>query len=349
MDVTQLIQDHQGLLTWLAKKNNNAFSMQLEEDVFIQTDPKQLIQALIQIILNAGKYTTNGSIKLIIKGHGQHVIFDVQDTGQGMPQDEINQVLTSIDQNDMRLVDAFSTLGLGLVVVHRFCRNSQSKLICTSQKSQGTTIQIIHPIAPAIALSPSQTMVGFTNNQAELKSVQASIQRLPGWGAQLVEIASVHELAPVQVALIDLDIGFNAMAKVMRVLKSKNAQTNIILFYNHRFIAVSACLKLSKDALRQIDQWLPSSAQSLICDLDSEDDRMMVANALSNRTIEDDYSYRHSIDARIISLNKFKLSIKEPVILIIDSIQSLKDWITEYGQPDVELNRLNLFSDRFKQ
>ena len=64
VDVVQLIKEHESLLKWLAQKNNNVFSMQLEQGLYIQTDPKQLIQSLIQIILNAGKYTTNGKIEL---------------------------------------------------------------------------------------------------------------------------------------------------------------------------------------------------------------------------------------------------------------------------------------------
>ena len=186
VNIDDLIDEHQALFRWLVQNPSNTFSIDLEPGLTIQTDPKQLVQAIIQIILNADKYTNNGHINVSIKQHGQHVIFEIDDSGQGMPQDDINQVLTSLDQNDMRLVDAFSTLGLGLVVVHRFCRNSQSKLICTSVKSSGTTIQIIHPIKSNVSVLPSKNVVIITNNHLFFKPLQSEFQWLPGWGCQLL-------------------------------------------------------------------------------------------------------------------------------------------------------------------
>ena len=155
----------------------------------------------------------------------------------------------------------------------------------------------------------------------------------------------MHDLAPTQLALIDLEIGFNAMVSAIKALKQKNSATHIVLFYKHRFIVVSACIKLSKDMLTLLDQWLPESAQSLICELDSDDDHNRVIESLPNRVVETEYSYRHNIDARIVSLSRFKLSMKEPVILVIDSIQSLKDWVVTFGQPETDLPGLSLFSD----
>ena len=72
----------------------------------------------------------------------------------------------------MALVDAFSTLGLGLVLIHRFCRNINAKLICMSNEGGGTTIQIIHPLKTTIEIVNTKKVVFISEQPISLKNIR---------------------------------------------------------------------------------------------------------------------------------------------------------------------------------
>ena len=67
-----ILNTHEELLTWLAARNNNKFKILISDEREITTDPNQLLQSLIQLILNASKYTQDGIITCEITGHGAH-------------------------------------------------------------------------------------------------------------------------------------------------------------------------------------------------------------------------------------------------------------------------------------
>ena len=132
-----VLNDLKPLFLELCRHNNNTFSMDVS-DCKIESDAVQLRQAMIQLVHNASKYTKNGTVSVNVYADGTNAFIVVSDTGVGMSQDKLNDVLTQLDQDDLTTIDAFSTLGLGLVLVHRFCRNINAKLICARKVSRDT-------------------------------------------------------------------------------------------------------------------------------------------------------------------------------------------------------------------
>lgn len=58
----------------------------------IKTDPKRLKQILFNIIGNAIKFTFSGSITVSVDCRDEYLITEVQDTGIGIKNEEINQL-----------------------------------------------------------------------------------------------------------------------------------------------------------------------------------------------------------------------------------------------------------------
>ena len=148
--IDDLMTELRPIFDALSKKITNQVEYEIQEGVVITSDKVQLKQALIQLMHNASKYTENGQIKWSVSADQNHTFFKISDSGMGMDQEKVNDVLTQLDQNDMRLIDAFSTLGLDFALIHRFCRNVHAKLICLSEPNRGTTIEIIHPLSVSI-------------------------------------------------------------------------------------------------------------------------------------------------------------------------------------------------------
>ena len=78
---------------------------------YLYTDEIKLRQVLINLISNALKFTHKGQIKLIVclpakrevnkekQGETAHLIFEVKDTGEGIQQEELNQLFDKVNQH----------------------------------------------------------------------------------------------------------------------------------------------------------------------------------------------------------------------------------------------------------
>jgi len=59
---------------------------------YIHADQGKLRQTLINILGNAVKFTPQGSITLRVRSEGKRLLFEVEDTGVGIAQEEIDMV-----------------------------------------------------------------------------------------------------------------------------------------------------------------------------------------------------------------------------------------------------------------
>lgn len=106
--------------------------------------------ALNNLISNALKFTTsNGSVTLFVSSTEQRILFKVQDTGIGIP----NNLTTKIFGNDQHAkaasnlgTDGEIGTGLGLDVVEKYVNIHNGKVWVESEEGVGTTFYIEIPI-----------------------------------------------------------------------------------------------------------------------------------------------------------------------------------------------------------
>lgn len=98
------------------------FSTILPDPFVITTDQNRVRQVLINLLTNAEKSTTHGSITLECKltDHGKNIMFVVTDTGVGIPKEKIHEIF----QRFSKLDKSKPGTGLGLDI----CRTIASKL-----------------------------------------------------------------------------------------------------------------------------------------------------------------------------------------------------------------------------
>lgn len=88
VDISALLD---GVLMVAEQMVDNEIGLTLETDIdnnlpFIEADPERLSQALLQYIHNATKFTQKGTITLRVKKEPNNILFEVRDTGIGIPE-----------------------------------------------------------------------------------------------------------------------------------------------------------------------------------------------------------------------------------------------------------------------
>lgn len=125
--------------------------------VHIQSDPDRIRQILINLISNALKFTSSGSVVITAQageagGVQGQVIVSVADTGVGIPESFLQKIFSPFTQVDETMTRSHGGTGLGLTIVHQLLTLMDGHIGVTSQVGKGSvftaTIPFIHPEDP---------------------------------------------------------------------------------------------------------------------------------------------------------------------------------------------------------
>jgi len=115
------------------------------EIVELQLDEQQMIQALINVVRNAGDAIetkrrndpeAEGRIEIRTRSDRKHVWIFITDTGCGIAQEDLQRIL------EPYYTTKFGGTGLGMMVVYRVVREHNGRLHIQSELDLGTTITI---------------------------------------------------------------------------------------------------------------------------------------------------------------------------------------------------------------
>jgi signal transduction histidine kinase len=108
-------------------------------------DKYRLSQVLKNLLVNAVKFTDNGSITIGAKKKGDHVLIFVEDTGIGISKNELKKVFTKFYQaytGDDRKNEG---TGLGLFICREILQKHKGKIWVESQLGKGSKFVIQLP------------------------------------------------------------------------------------------------------------------------------------------------------------------------------------------------------------
>ncbi|MEM8910926.1 MAG: ATP-binding protein [Planctomycetota bacterium] len=126
----------------------------------IESDPTRLRQVITNLVGNAIKFTTTGSVSIFAamrQNDGEssstsssaHVIrIDVVDTGIGMTPDQQAKIFESFSQADSATTRKFGGTGLGLSISRQLAEALGGSLTVSSKIGMGSTFRIELPISP---------------------------------------------------------------------------------------------------------------------------------------------------------------------------------------------------------
>jgi len=116
-------------------------------DVHVFADENRLRQILLNLIVNAIKFTPRGgriAVRLASEEEGAH--FCVEDTGRGLTPEQIQRVFERFYQADTP--ETRSGLGLGLHIVHGLVTLHEGRVWVESAPGKGSKFHFILPAQP---------------------------------------------------------------------------------------------------------------------------------------------------------------------------------------------------------
>jgi len=109
----------------------------------IQADENRLKQVLINLIDNSLKFTgSNGTIKVHSRCKQGQVIITVEDTGAGIPEQDLPHVFQKFYKGDSQAAGS----GLGLSIAEQIIKLHGGQLSINSREGAGTTVEIALPV-----------------------------------------------------------------------------------------------------------------------------------------------------------------------------------------------------------
>lgn len=149
--LNDVVKDLKNLFDPILKQKSLQFNIIIDEDVnkSIETDRLRLDQVLRNLLSNAAKFTSKGSITLHIKNDPKQkdfVIFSVKDTGIGIPADKQKVIFEAFQQADGSTRRKFGGTGLGLSISREIARLLGGELTLTSKENEGSDFSLIIPV-----------------------------------------------------------------------------------------------------------------------------------------------------------------------------------------------------------
>jgi len=122
-------------------------------------DERRLRQMLINLLSNAIKFTVRGQITLTVQRHSAQVEFKVEDTGIGIPADQLEQIFQPFTQLDHDLNRQYDGTGLGLALTRQLAQLHGGYLRVESVVGQGSCFFLRLPVQGPESSATSPTAV----------------------------------------------------------------------------------------------------------------------------------------------------------------------------------------------
>ncbi|MGK5090125.1 ATP-binding protein [Bdellovibrionota bacterium FG-2] len=228
-DLAQLIDETKNMLLFAAEQKGIGLFVELFPDTpsALVSDPGRLRQILTNLIGNAIKFTSQGSVLLRIRALSQtdtsaQLFFEIRDSGIGISHSGVRKLFQAFSQADASTTRKYGGTGLGLSISKRLVEMMNGEIGVLSREGQGSnfwfTIAVKKDLAPQLVLgehreeqgSPLPQLTGrilvVEDNPVNQKVALAMLSKL-GFAADAVgngkeALAALHTL-PYDLVLMD--------------------------------------------------------------------------------------------------------------------------------------------------
>lgn len=112
----------------------------------IYTDKHKIDGILSNLIRNAIKYTSSGTVEFGSRIENENLILQVSDTGIGIPEDKANIIFDRFVQVDSSLNKGYEGAGIGLSIVKGYVEALNGTIQLDSEVGKGSTFEVILPL-----------------------------------------------------------------------------------------------------------------------------------------------------------------------------------------------------------
>ncbi len=227
-DIREVINNIYKTLAPKAKSRQLIFQLDMEEDVprYLLGDPTRLTQILINLLNNAIKFTEEGKISLVVRQQSQSkkgeskLLFEVRDTGIGIPKEKQEEIFESFSQADEHTTRMFGGTGLGLAITKRLVELQGGLIKLQSEIGKGSCFSF--SLAYSIGEVPNE-LLSETQNVLKQKGIKG-VERILIVEDNLFNVKVVKRILKFWDMEIDIaKDGYEALEKV------KEKDYNIVL------------------------------------------------------------------------------------------------------------------------
>ena len=121
----------------------------MKEWLAVRSDNGLVKSVLMNLVSNAVKFTPKGAILISARRRGKSVLFQVWDTGMGIPDEHTEDIFDEFYQINNPQRDRASGLGLGLPIARRALALLGEEIICRSRIGRGSVFGFRLPLESA--------------------------------------------------------------------------------------------------------------------------------------------------------------------------------------------------------
>ena len=155
VDIAALLENVSDFVAPACRMKGVEFRHYIAPDIpqAIYSDGKRLRQVLINLLNNSLKYTDRGEICLKLKKAENNILFEVSDTGTGIPVESQSRIFEAFYQVDSSSKRRRGGVGLGLALVRTYVRLLGGEIRLKSTMGQGSTFCVTFKLKSARAES----------------------------------------------------------------------------------------------------------------------------------------------------------------------------------------------------
>ena len=351
--VDEMVSDLAGTVQSLLAKKQNTLDLQLTPGLgSMHSDLTKVRQILLNLLSNAAKFTTQGTITLAVSREGAGadaaVCFLVRDTGIGMTEEQLGRLFQRFTQADASTTRQFGGTGLGLSLTKVLAEMLGGTVSVTSVEGQGSTFSVSLPATyqaidetlaetvPAdLTNSSNQDLVLVIDDDANQRTLMTRFLQREGFAARIAEngmmgLELARTLKPRAILCDVMMPGLDGWS-VLNALKDDPELATIpvvmVTFVEQR--ALAASLGAADYVLKPVqwerfksvmDRYRSSSSDVLVVD-DDEDTRHRIRDMLERSG--------WAVSEAENGLEGLKqLEIKRPDVVLLDLTMPLMDGFT---------------------
>jgi signal transduction histidine kinase/ActR/RegA family two-component response regulator len=176
-----------------AKAQNKGLALQFERGADlpdrVHGDPNRLLQILNNLVDNAIKFTHQGAVTVRLLTHGEHLRFEVQDSGRGIPRERQAHIFRRFEHADVQTNRAYGGTGLGLTLCEKLVALHGGQIGVDSQEGRGALFWFEIPLQVAQSADPDADLANdqfgdealsilvVDDNQVNLMVAQLQLQK----------------------------------------------------------------------------------------------------------------------------------------------------------------------------
>lgn len=166
VEIAQIFRELREQFDVIARSKELELDVEPCEDRLV-SDPILLRQLLHNLVANAVKYTDKGRVCVRCEHTGSRLSIDVEDTGIGIPQEELPTIFNEFYQLENR-GRRRQGIGLGLAIVRHICNLLNYQIEVSSQVGFGTRFRVHIPMSAYVPGSPQKPSTVAEGHKVDL-------------------------------------------------------------------------------------------------------------------------------------------------------------------------------------